>query len=113
MNFKKRLRELINENSINYNTLSKQTGIPVTTLSNYINRNSSPSAVQLEILADFFECSVDYLIGRENDLGVVNIVDNNDNLNQKERELVDNYRKLDTFEQNTVITQIKALADKK
>ena len=113
MKFNERLKELINENSINYNLLSKKTGIPVTTLSNYINRGSIPTATQLSILADYFECSVDYLIGREDDLGIVKIVDSNNSLNAKERELVDNYRKLNALEQDAIMLQTKALANKK
>ena len=69
MQFKERLREILKERELNYNTLAKRTGIPVTTLSNYINRSSSPSIIQLRILADYFDCSIDYLVGREDEFG--------------------------------------------
>lgn len=69
MEFKERLREILKERELNYNTLAKRTGIPVTTLSNYINRSSSPSIIQLRILADYFDCSIDYLVGREDEFG--------------------------------------------
>lgn len=62
--FIERLKDLMIENNLNFNTLAKQTLIPVTTLSNYLNRGSLPSVTQLSILADFFKCSIDYLIGR-------------------------------------------------
>ena len=108
-----KISEIRKEKGISQKELAKFLNISPGNLCEWEKGKVEPNIFALKKLADFFECSVDYLIGRENDLGVVNIVDNNDNLNQKERELVDNYRKLDTFEQNTVITQIKALADKK
>ena len=67
MNFQTRFKELLEEKNISYNQVAKQTGIPVTTLSNYINRGSIPSMIQLIILADFFDCTIDYLVGREDD----------------------------------------------
>ena len=73
MSFQIRLKELLEERNITYNQVAKQTGIPVTTLSNYINRGSIPSMIQLIILADFFGCSIDFLVGREDDFGNLNI----------------------------------------
>ncbi len=70
MFFVKRLKELVAENGLSYNALAKSTGIPVTTLSNYINRGSLPTAPALCTLAEYFGCSVDYLLGLEDDFGV-------------------------------------------
>ncbi|MBQ3219820.1 MAG: helix-turn-helix transcriptional regulator, partial [Clostridia bacterium] len=64
MNFRERLKELLEEKQIKYNSVAQQTEIPVTTLSNYINRGSIPSAEQLIKLANYFNCSIDYLVGR-------------------------------------------------
>ncbi len=39
------------------------------TYNNWENENTQPSIEQLIALADFFEVSVDYLVGRTDDMG--------------------------------------------
>ena len=112
MLFKERLKELIKENQLTYNHISSHTGIPITTLSNYVNRGSSPSILQLNLLADFFEVSVDYLIGRADDFGNVNVVTNGAELTKDEKTLLDCFEKLGIFEREAILIQIKALARK-
>ena len=109
MEFKERLKELLDENGLNYNTLAKKTGIPVTTLSNYINRSSYPSIVQLKILADYFNVSVDYLIGREDEFGNVSL-GSSSSLTKDEQTLLSCFNKISPFERETILKQIKALA---
>lgn len=108
-----RLRELRKEKGLSQSQVADLLGCNQTAIGKYERGQLEPNIFALKKLADFFECSVDYLLGREDDLGVVNVVNNNDNLTPKEKELVDNYRKLNTVEQDTIITQIKALADRK
>lgn len=110
MTFSERLNDLMIENNINYNTLAKKTSIPVTTLSNYKNRGSLPSITQLSILADFFNCSIDYLVGREDDFGVIQSSAPN-SLTTLEGELLALFRKLDVHAQNKAIGYLFALAN--
>ena len=66
-------------------TLAKKAGTSQKSIDNWERGVSSPSAVALCRLADIFECSTDYLIGREDDLGNVTLsVD----LETKEQELL-------------------------
>ena len=59
---------------------------------------NEPTANTLIRYADFFECSTDYLLGREDDLGNVTIkIEKPAPLPQDEQKLLDTYRKLDTF----------------
>ena len=114
MSFQKRLNELLEENQINYNILSSKTKIPVTTLSNYINRGSSPSITQLSILADFFNVSIDYLVGREDDFGNITVPgQSTDQLTKDERELLSCFNELGPFERDAILIQIKALSGHK
>lgn len=105
MNFQERLKELLEIRGLKYNTLSQKTGIPVTTLSNYINRGSSPTITQLSILADFFNVSIDYLIGREDDFG--NLVSADSSLTTEEWELVRSYRNCDRLDKEKLISDAK------
>lgn len=103
MTFQQRLTELLKDNQINYRTVAVKTDIPVTTLSNYINRGSSPSITQLSILADFFEVSVDYLIGRSDDFGNITVAANGAELQHDEQRLLTAYRSLNKIEQEKLI----------
>ena len=63
--FVKRLQELIKEKGLNNFRLSVESGIPRTTIVNWLNRCTVPNINALCVLADYFKCSVDFLIGRE------------------------------------------------
>ena len=102
MTFTERLHDLMIEKDINYNTLAKKTSIPVTTLSNYKNRGSLPSITQLSILADFFNCSIDYLVGREDDFGVIQ-VSGQQPLTTLQQELLHYFDKMSDSQKNRLI----------
>ena len=110
MAFQERFKELLDEKLISYSSVAKKTGIPVTTLSNYINRGSIPSMIQLTLLADFFGCSVDYLIGREDDFGNVSVSSSPSDLSKDEKTLLERFRKLGPFERESILVQIDALS---
>lgn len=112
--FQTRLKELIKEKNLTYSFVAKQTRIPVTTLSNYLNRGSVPSIIQLRSLADFFECSIDYLVGREDDYGNVIAGQSTDQtLTKDESTLLEAFRSLGPFEREAILIQINALAGEK
>lgn len=55
---------LIKKNKITRLQLSKDTGIPYTTLTQIINgRTKNPQVKALEIIADYFNVSLDYILG--------------------------------------------------
>ncbi len=53
-----------------------------------------PDPETLIKLADFFECSVDYLIGRTDDFGNVNVVKDTGTLFENEWKFLQAYRRL-------------------
>ena len=58
---------------------------------------NDPTANTLLKYADFFQCSTDYLLGREDDFGNITIhTEKPALLPQDEQKLLDTYRKLDT-----------------
>ena len=58
---------------------------------------NEPTANTLLKYADFFQCSTDYLLGREDDFGNITIqTEKPAPLPQDEQKLLDTYRKLDT-----------------
>ena len=54
----------IKELNLNAKKVSEDTGISTGNISDWKNKRSMPSAISLEILADYLDCSVDYLLGR-------------------------------------------------
>ena len=63
MSFGERLKQLIEENNITQRQLSKELNIAPTTLSGYANDYREPDFFTLTLFADYFQVSVDYLIG--------------------------------------------------
>lgn len=62
-----RIELLCNSRGINITQMCKESGVPRSTLSDFkANRIKSISTDKLAKIADFFEVSVDYLLGKEN-----------------------------------------------
>lgn len=59
-----RIKELLAVEKISQYALSKRTGISQSAISNWISGKKEPSIDSLWRLADFFDITVDYLIGR-------------------------------------------------
>ncbi|MDF2502782.1 helix-turn-helix domain-containing protein [Clostridium sp.] len=74
--FKDRLRQLRIENELNQIELSKRLNVAKQTVSNWENGNRTPDSDMLIKLADFFSCTVDYLLDRsESKEGIVSEAD--------------------------------------
>lgn len=60
------IKELRLEKGLSMSQVSKELGMPYTTYVSYENEDREPNFKTLKLLADYFNCSVDYLIGRSN-----------------------------------------------
>lgn len=111
MLFKERLKELIDEKCDGKQiVLARGTGLAHSVISSYFVRGSIPSADQLVKIANFFGCSVDYLLGREDDFGVVaGNASNAPALTQEETQLLKDFRLLDDISKYKVIGYCHAL----
>jgi transcriptional regulator with XRE-family HTH domain len=65
-NISNRLKDFMSEKDINQSQLSKLTGISNQAISNWLSNKGVPSIEMLYILSDFFNCSIDYLVGKNN-----------------------------------------------
>lgn len=61
-----RLKQLREERKLSQKDVANKLNIPPTTYSGYENNKREPNSEMLINLADFFNCSIDYLIGRSN-----------------------------------------------
>ena len=66
-NFKERLSELIFDAGLTIPTLAEAMGCNRSTLNRFMKGSRTPSVEFLIKLGDFFHCSVDYLIGLEDE----------------------------------------------
>lgn len=103
--FTKRLNLLMSERGMCRADLFKQTHIPETTISGWYNSQKKPNLDSLMLLADYFNCSIDYLVGRENEVGVIEL-----NLSPIENSLLTAFRKLPVKEQNRFVGVVEAFA---
>lgn len=62
-----RLKELRTKRNLTLQELSEKTGISANSLGGYEKETINPTSFMLEILADFYNVSIDYLLGRRND----------------------------------------------
>jgi len=66
-NFAERLTELMEDHGLNNFTLEQVSGCPNTTISAWLTKNVYPKPRNLVRLSDYFECSIDYLLGLTDD----------------------------------------------
>ena len=64
-----RIRELREERGISMMTLAKAIGVSDTAVCKWENQDSEPKLSYIIKLAEYFNCSADYLIGRSDDFG--------------------------------------------
>ena len=111
MKFLERFLDLLHEKNLSISDVAKQTNLPRSTISSYINRKSIPSAVQLEVLANFFNVSSDYLIGMEDDFGNISATPkdfNGETLSEEEKDLIKFYRGIGDVERRGVLRMVQS-----
>ena len=89
-----RLRELRNESDKTQSEMAQIFGISRQVYANYENEINQPSCEMLIKIANYFECSIDYLLCRTDDFG--NIQGSAPALSPDEKKLLDDYRALNT-----------------
>lgn len=96
MNIGTRLKELRVKNNLTQRELADKIGVSPQSYGYYENGINKPDPERLVKLADFFQVSTDYLLGREDDLGVIHVypqTDKLDTLNADEQKIIDAMRK--------------------
>ena len=66
-NISERLQSLLSENGVSASALAKQIGVTPPTLLNWLHGEVDPKLKHLIRVADHFDCSLEYLVGRIDD----------------------------------------------
>ena len=64
-NISETLKELLNEHNLTKSYLAAEIGVSASRITDYINNDKYPTVKTLIKIADYFNCSTDYLLGRE------------------------------------------------
>ena len=107
--FQQKLKELRSLSNLSQKELATKLSMSPNIICEYEKGRSQPNIDTLIKLSTIFNCSVDYLLGRENDFGV--IANNGSSvLTVNESEMLKNFRLLNEKEQREAIGFVKALA---
>ncbi len=101
--------DLLDERNLNRKQFAEQSGIPYTTVIGWTNLNRLPDYNALIKISDFFQCSVDYLVGRQN---YYDYAPQSISMSKQEQKLISNYRKLSQNDKDIVQTITSALVNK-
>lgn len=105
------LKELRITSGYTQKELSHLLGIGQSTIVGYEKGEREATAKILSLYADFFKCSVDYLLGREDDFGNISITKSPaSELTSEERELVDTFRRMTKETQAITLDTVHSLA---
>ena len=104
-----RIRELREEKNLSQLDVAKGIGTSQRNIGRWETGSNEPSSSFVLKLANFFNCSTDYLLGREDDFGVVS-TSKNLNLTSNESEILSHFRLLSADLQREAIGFVKALA---
>ena len=88
--------------------LATQLNVSTSLIYEWEHGRANPSINELIKLANIFETSIDYLVGRTDEF---ELVKNENSLSKNESELLSLFKKLDTIKQNKVIGYCYALAN--
>ncbi len=104
-----RLAELRKEKGLTQRQLAEAFGVSAGNICDYEKGRIEPNINKLVDFADYFEVTLDYLVGRSSDAGEIKI---NVNLTPLEEAVVQKLRTFDSVKQHRVLGYADALAEK-
>ena len=116
MNIAETLKNLRLEHGLTQTELGKRIKIGQATIACYENGQREPHILSLMAYADYFECSIDYLLGRSDDFGNIKMFDDSQTnkvfLDDDEIILIRKYRRLDGKSKQKLHGYLDGLSDK-
>ena len=113
MSFPQILKELRTEKGLTRTVVAKECNVSTQCISALEMGKRNPTGSTLSALADFFQCSTDYLLGREDDFGNVVIQgETNAPLPPDEQELLKIYQSLSPAHRSQILEYARYFAEK-
>lgn len=101
-----KIKELRVEKNISQQKLAESIKTKRYTIANWEQKRAEPSINDLIKIADYFEVSTDYLLGRSNDLGIIEI---KNELTPQENQVIRYFKQLTPQYQQRVIGYMESL----
>lgn len=92
--FCERFRQLREETGVSMKQVADAVGVSDAAVCKWENGNAEPKVSYLIKLAEYFECSIDYIAGKTNDFGMATHAEPPLKLTQKEKKLINSFRQL-------------------
>ena len=105
-----RIRVLRKEQNMSQRTLAQKIGASQKSVDYWEKEQAEPTAKFICALADCFGCSIDYLLGREDDFGNINV---QSDLSEQEKKLLSDVRRLNDKEREQVYSYAEFLLDRR
>lgn len=102
-----KLKELREERNLSQSDIANGIKTSQRNISRWENGTNEPTSSFIIKLSEYFQCSTDYLLGRENDFGIIQ--QTNNALTENENQVIALYRKLNVHDQHKVLGFIQAL----
>ncbi len=112
------LRKLRTEMGISQSRLGQEIGVSQQAINKYENHNIEPDIYTLKLLADFFDTSIDYLVGRTDvrNGGEIPVADKPDEniayLSKREFALVHSFRLINSLQKESIELVMKSYLEK-
>ena len=110
MNFSLRIKELRERDGISQAKLANALQMSISSIGMWESTQEIPPAKKLIRIADYFNVSIDYLLGRTDEPGALLVSSTNFQTTPKEQQMITSYRKLPTQSQEYVYGIIHNLA---
>lgn len=108
--FQQTLKELIKSRGITQKELAEFLGVKQNTVSDWINRGTSPKIEHIYRIADYFSVSFDFLFTNDSLPIIVDAKEIiKDRLETDERNIIDTYRELDDYGKDLVQRSIREI----
>ncbi len=111
--FRERLKELRKNNNLSQKQLADILKTNNSSICDWECGRTEPSIETVSLMADFFECSIDYLVGREDELGIISINSQTGfNPSGKSKEMLSIFESLSKEYQAQVIEYARYIAER-
>lgn len=109
--FKENLQKFLTEKNLSQKQLSEHTGIPASSIASWFGKQSSSPSIEAVVkIADCFGCTIDYLVGRESEDGVIVVSESNE-YTQNEKDLIEVFRQLSVRQQYAALGFMKGMLE--
>ncbi|MBE7012304.1 MAG: helix-turn-helix transcriptional regulator [Ruminococcaceae bacterium] len=107
----KNIKKLRIDKGLSQQQLADIIGVSQQSINKYENHNVEPNIETLSLLADYFETSVDFIIGRTEINRKIQEVEIYA-LNEEEKKVIDSFRQLDKSDREIILSLSKRLIGK-